>query len=539
VTRSDGRSPAWARVAPWVALLAGAAGWRAVVWARSVTIFNDGPVFLYAAKQWYTGHWSEALAQPQHPLYPVLVALVHAAGIDWENAGAAISIAGGTAAVGFAALFYRDAFGAAAAWIAAGLLVVHSRAADFSSDVQSDGLYVGLFLAGVWLAWRAIGRRSIALAIGCGVASGLAYLTRPEGLGLAIVVALFAAGAWIARAWPLRDAVAIAAAAVLAAATVAAPYAIAISRGGEGFVLTHKKSLRAMAGMPLAPPAAPQASGAPAATPQPAAPPLPPLLALVPAHPDRGEDTYAVVRARTVPARAWAAFKMVARTEKSALRYGPLVLLAIGLVSARGRPDRRGAFVFAFAGFYTVVLYALTEQIGYVSRRHALPPLVPLFGYVGLGALALGSALARVAPRRRLAPTAFAAAIAALVGLGELASQRTPRRDEERAALAAAQWLRANRAPGPLVTDRLRLGYYAGMPYVPFVRADDAVLRSFFDRALDPARGAAGARYVLLDDPDDVAAVQRTAGDRFQVVHRTEDGGREAWVFERAPSGVP
>lgn len=495
-------------------------------------MFNDGPQFLAAAQAWQAGRWSDALAQPQHPLYPVLVAIVHATGLGWENAGAAVSVLGGTAAVGFAALLFRDAFGVPAAWLGAGLLAVHARAVEFSSDVQSDGLYAGCFLAGVWLAWRAVERRSIRLAAASGVASGLAYLTRPEGLGVALVLAGLATAAWLARRWSFRDAIAVATAALLAAALVAAPYVIAISDGGGGWALTQKKSVRAMAGMSDALPAPPPATS-------PAPPPLPQLTDLVPARPDRGEDTFAVLRASTGVERAAAVTKMVARTEKSALRYAPLALVAIGLLAARGRPGRRGVLVFGLAGFYTAVLYALTLQVGYVSRRHALPPLVPLLGYAGLGALALGGWLGRIGFGGRLAPAALAAAIVAAVGLGELATQWEPRRSEERAAVAAARWLRDHGAPGPLVTDRLRLGYYAGMPYVPFVRADDATLRSFFDRALDPARGQAAARYVLLDDPDDVAAVQRAAGSRFRLAHRVEEGGRQAWVFERTEPPEP
>ena len=86
-------------------------------------------------------------------------------------------------------------------WLGAALLVVHSRAVEFSSDVQSDGLYVGLFAAATWLAWRAIGSRRASLAAGAGVAAGLAYLTRPEGLGVALVLAAWAGGAWLSGRW--------------------------------------------------------------------------------------------------------------------------------------------------------------------------------------------------------------------------------------------------------------------------------------------------------------------------------------------------
>ena len=61
-------------------------------------------------------------------------------------------------------------------------------------------------------------------------------------------------------------------------------------------------------------------------------------------------------------------FKMVARTEKSA----SLRAARAFAVGSRCAADRVGAArCSSFAGFYTVVLYALTLQVGYVSRRHA------------------------------------------------------------------------------------------------------------------------------------------------------------------------
>jgi hypothetical protein len=253
---------------------------------------------------------------------------------------------------------------------------------------------------------------------------------------------------------------------------------------------------------------------------------------------DRGEDGLAVEQAGSKPERAFASARMLLRTGRSAFRYGPLLLLVAGLVAARGRPSQRALFVAAIAVASAVLLYTLTFSMGYVSRRHALPPLLPLFGYVGLGALALGSWLAKLASRRgnawlgRASPLGIGVSIAVLVAVGELAIQREPRREQERAARAAAEWLRDHRPSGPLATTRLRLGYYAGMPYVPLVRVAAMPVESQFDEYLDEV----GVRYLLLDDPEDVEAVRRVEGERLTLLHSVRQGGREAWVFERVES---
>jgi hypothetical protein len=525
-----------------LALLCFAAALRWLLWSRAVTLFNDGPEFLELAKSAGAGQWDVVLAHPYHPLYSLLVACVHAVGFDWESAGALVGVAGGTAAVAFLFLFLRDAFGAPAAWIGAGLLAVHSRAVEFSSDIQSDGLYLGLFLAGVWLGWRAWTRRSPGNAAAAGIASGLAYLTRPEGLGLACVVTVLVGLEWLRGSWRLAPALRVAGAVATAAALCVAPYVVALQQNGGGWTLTHKKSVSQLSG------AAPPAANVASPTTAPSAPARALLRAPVPsgvsasrAQLDRGEDGLSVDQAASKPARAIASAKMLLRTSKSAFRYGVLLLFAAGLIAARGWPSQRGIFVGAIVVAYAGLLYALTFFMGYVSRRHALPPLVPLFGYAGLGALALASGFASLCSRRgiawpgRASPVWIAASIAALVGVGELATQREPRREEDRAARAAAEWLRDNRPPAPLAANRLRLGYYAGMPYVPLVRVDSVAGESHLDEYLDEV----GVRYLLLDDPKELEAVRRVEGTHLRPLHSVRQGEREAWVFERVERAEP
>ena len=523
-----------------LALLGFAAALRWFAWSRAVTLFNDGPEFLELAKSAAAGQWDAVLSHPYHPLYSLLVAGAHAVGFDWESAGALIGVAGGTAAVAFLFLFLRDAFGARAAWIGAGLLAVHSRAVEFSSDIQSDGLYLGLFIAGVWFGWRAWTRRSLRSAAAAGIASGLAYLTRPEGLGLACVLIALVGFEWLRGTWRVVPALRVAGGVATAAALCVAPYVIALEQNGGGWTLTHKKSVSQFTG--AGPASIDVASAPPRVQRMPARSPLhapvSPAIAATRIQLDRGEDGLAVEKAASRPARAFVSATMLFRTAKSAFRYGLLLLLAAGLVVARGRPSQRGLFVGAIVVAYAGLLYALTFSMGYVSRRHALPPLVPLFGYTGLGAFALASWFASFCSRRgiawpgRASPVLIAASIAVLIGVGELATQREPRREEDRAARSAAEWLRDHRSPAPLAATRLRLGYYAGMPYVPLVRVDSVSAESHLDEYLDEV----GVRYLLLDDPKELEAVRRVEGTRLRPLHSIRQGGREAWVFERVES---
>jgi hypothetical protein len=140
-------------------------------------------------------------------------------------------------------------------------------------------------------------------------------------------------------------------------------------------------------------------------------------------------------------------------------------------------------------------------------------------------------------------------------------TQREPRREEERAARAAAEWLRAHAEPGTLLADRMRLGYYAGMPYIGLGQIDAIPLRSQLGSTPDPktldskarskteigseraelhrALDEAHVRYILLDEPSDIETLRAIAGNRLRPLHRAVAGGREAWVFERVESATP
>jgi hypothetical protein len=550
------------------ALVAGAAALRWVAWQRTAVVFDDGPRFLAIARAIDAGGWATALRDSFHPLYPALTAGAHRlfgladTAPAWETAGALVSVAGGAAAVGFLFLFLRDAFGRGPAWCGALLLAAHGRAVAYASDVQSDGLYLGLFAAGLWMGWRAWRTGRAGWAAGAGAAAGLAYLTRPEGVGLALVLAGLGGLAVARRRWTVRAGAGWLAALGGAAALCMAPYVVALHEITGEWTLTHKKSVAALAageagatpGAPAAPPEATASAAAPA--PGPAPPPAPAAGAAVAAPPPSapppwlddlglsapmavapeelteeylGQDGLRIALAQSPAERAFEALRMLVRHAKSALRYGIVVLVALGLLASRGRPTARGVYALASAALYLGVLFALAASAGYLSRRHALPPLLPLFGYAGIGALAAGAWLAQAAgaPQRR----ALAGALV-LVGfvVGELTDSLAPKRRDQLAARRAAEWLREHApAPGRLAASRQRLGYYAERPFVPLTGIADEALGRYLSRT--------GARYVLVEDPDRVAALRRTEGGAVRVLYEVEAAGEAGLGAGAHPGG--
>ncbi|MDJ0868867.1 MAG: glycosyltransferase family 39 protein [Myxococcota bacterium] len=510
--------------AAWLALallLAVAAALRWVAWLRTVAIFNDGPRFLAQAQAMEAGDWRTAFAEAYHPLYALATLAVHRLGPDWETAGAVVSIAGGTAAVGFLFLFLRETFGSPVDWLGAGLLAVQSRAIEFASDVQSDGLYLGLFAAALWASWRALASRSSRVAVGAGLLAGLAYWTRPEGLGVALATAGVgvlhcARGHWPRTEWRWVAALA------LGAVLLTAPYVVLLHAETGEWRLTSKKSVSQLVGAP---------TGAVAPTPARSVPPQ--------ASPTRRPGSVAPPALPDPPPPAagergwWEAARELVGHARSTSRYAVILLVPLGLWISRGWPGERGLFLLSLVAIYGAVLFALTLNAGYVSRRHVLPFLMLLFGYAGIGAVAGGELLGRgwqraTGGRGEVRPVVAATCGALLIAGLTLHRQAEPKRSDQWAERRAAEWLRIHAPEGGRVAgERRRVGYYAGMPYVS--------LRGVSSQGLGPHLERLHVRYVVVDEPARARMLRELAerGAPWELLHHLDTQRGEAWVFGR------
>ncbi|NNL85554.1 MAG: hypothetical protein HKP27_07880, partial [Myxococcales bacterium] len=468
-----------------------AAALRALAWWRAGIMFNDGPVFIELAQAMANGDWQHAFGHDYHPLYPAAIWAASGFGLSWENAGAAVSVVSGALCVVFLFLFLRDAFGARAAWIGAILWTVQARAVDFSSDVQSDGLYALLFFAATWFGYRGWRRGSLPHLAGCGALSAAAYLARPEGLG--VVLVLGAALLW--ELWRRERSsgqlVRQGAVVALAAGLGIAPYIVAISSIQGGFTLTQKKSVAQLSGIEaLLEPGAVEV----AAT----------------AAPEENRAERWVVAADEFAGSAL-----------SAVRAEWLLPILLGVFACRGRPGARGWWLLAALALYTAVLLTLAYHAGYVSKRHVIPVAALFLGYAGLGSIFLATRLDGWEPLRGRA-VQLRYALVALLCAASLVPQFEARRADRQAAREAAEWLRDSAAPGAAVAaHKQRLAYYANAPFVsaPFMPPE---------RLLADLR-ARGARYLITDD----ARLQSLDRHRdVAVLHVAKAHGREARVFD-------
>ena len=496
-----------------VAVLAGLVRWWR--WAHTDVIFADGPRFLSIAKAVAAGDWNTVMGDDFHPLYPIAAAAAHVLVPDWETAAVMVSIAGGVLAVVGLFALTRAAFGPSVGLIAAALLALHPRAVDFTSDVQSEGLYLGLFMVSLWCGWRAISGRSSRWACAAGVCAGFAYLARPEGIGVVGVLIVLALVEVVWNGWRPGRAIGWVAALVAGVTLTAAPYVWALHQETGTFTLTRKKSIAVVLGV-RDPSSLPRLRPAPSA-------PLPALRdserAEKPVEPAGGLETL------------W----QFGRKGLKAFRYESLLLLMVGLWSSRGRPGSRGRFFGAVVGAYGIVLLGLLMSAGYVSRRHWLPVLVPLLGYAAVGVPVLGNwALGWVG--RLFAASAPSRLVATLAGMMFLAVPAAfefsePRASRHLAERHAGEFAAASPEPRVVATRRSYAAYYAQGRHLPIEPSLNT---------LDPERlRARGATHVILESEalDEARWETVLAQPGVTLVERFEAHGREALLLEVDSAG--
>lgn len=518
-----------------IALCALALALRAFSASRTAVMFNDGPEFLAIAESMARSEFARALADDYHPLYSLLTLVVWwltGAGAPERLAGCAvaISVLSGALAVACLYAFLRDAFGRGVAWIGALALAVHPYAIRFASDVQSDGLYLALFLAAATLLWYGLSRRSVAIAAWAGAFSGLAYLTRPEGIGVAMIGAAAAivlavrglAGRSGGLRWLLPGA------AVLGGALlVMSPYLVALRADTGSWTLSKKKSVTALATGEAA-----DDDEAPGRAQH-----------LRPARDDLAPipSVHAPVATPAGVARSLLASAYdLAKTFFGALRPEVAVFLVLGLWRRRGHPTPVAWYVLAFAFLYGGLLLGLAFHSGYVSRRHVLPPATLAFGWVGLGVPAFGALVTAAAGRLRPgltappAPVATAIGAALLVALGA-GKELRPHRERGLAERHAAEWLRDQAGEGGVAVEKRRDAWYARRSFVSLRAAPDTGIADYLR--------ATGARWVIAGD-DTLAerpALAAALGKELVALHSAADQREVARVYalpEALPEGT-
>jgi len=419
---------------------------RTWIAANTYLIATDSALLLSMAADMKAHEYGAALSHKQHPLYPAgIAALSSLTGLDLETCGVIISIALGSLTILPLYFIAKELFSPLAGILAALVLTFHLDSARQSADILTNATYIFFLLCGTAALLWGMKRRRLPYFLACGVASGLAYLARPEGLGLMIVAPIYLV---LCRKTTLtrgQRAGAILCVA-LACLIVAAPYMVYLQKtsGGLEHILTKKKGLLEVIGLKPQSPLE-KSSGSLRETlektlyaqSRPANPPLVQLLSLL------------------------------NEFVKTIGPFGLAALVGVIVLLAGGRPAWGNVWLALIAVMYAALVALLAINVynwNIVSQRHLLPIATICMAWAGYGMERFTSWSTGLLARRMRSLAARAAPLVLLVLIfGAMwVSMLGPRRTNQLGLKCAADIIAAQGMSSPLImTSEEKIPYYA------------------------------------------------------------------------------
>ncbi len=457
----------------------------------TLLISRDSVDYIALSQHFARGEYKELLAHDYHPLYQSLIGLLGMVMGDFETAGYIISIIMGSLAV--IPLYYlgRNIFGETAGLVGAFLFVFHPYMVRFSADVLTDPTYLCFFLSALWFGYCGLEGRGTRWFILSGVFGGLAYLTRPEGIGVVGLVGLWIIGGSILNLrqnwWSM---IGKGMTVLVAFLIFAMPYIIYLHEETGRWILTKKKSVGVLIGIDEFQLPEPEIPGQPSSM-------------LVPDHGERsfpGLFSSALAAApgddqgpkpKGLASHITSCFKVLnkfAETVHPVLF--PLFLLSLGWRIRRGESQRGDFYLLSHIIFYYFVLCLLVVTYSYtVSRRHLLPlnALVLLWSGDGLVLIAQwvsARAASTWKARWRGLSKETLLVLLCLMILIMLPKTLKVMRKDKLGVKEAGVWIQSQGIESPVeISNFTRIGYYAGgthldLPTLPPQRQMDAIERS-------------------------------------------------------------
>ena len=157
----------------------------AVLMAQGIAF--DSAAYGFMARYFLKGDFIKGLSIPGHPLYPLLMSLFSLDSTHVEMAGRLLSLFFGTLTI--IPLFYlvKEAIGQKEAIFSALFYSFHPYLVTYSGMLLTEATYWGFLILSVYFFWTGLKKEKVWRIALSGCFLGLAYLTRPEGLGYVLV----------------------------------------------------------------------------------------------------------------------------------------------------------------------------------------------------------------------------------------------------------------------------------------------------------------------------------------------------------------
>ncbi len=162
----------------------------AVLTARGMA--NDSASYGFMARDFLKGNFIEGLSQAFHPFYPFLIFLVSFDPAYVEIAGRLVSLFFGTLTL--IPIFYltKEVVDRKTAILSGLFYSFHPYLTTYSGMLLSEATYWGLLTLSIYYFWTGLKNGKIFRAMISGFFLGLAYLTRPEGIGYLFILLIWA-----------------------------------------------------------------------------------------------------------------------------------------------------------------------------------------------------------------------------------------------------------------------------------------------------------------------------------------------------------
>ncbi len=508
-----------------VFLLGFALALRLLLYKWTYLIAIDGTGFyLIPAQHFASGRWMDGLAIGYHPLYPMLVAFFSKVLRDFELSGQMVSVLFGTLTVIPIYYLARGAFGGWTAFISSLFLAILPRHVALSADFLSDPTYTFFFISAVWLGWEALRRDAWKSPLLAGLATGLAYLTRPEGIGVALVL-----GPWLLfrgihfHTWDYRRNGFACFMLLFSFLLVASPYILYLRSYTGTWTISRKPAVDRVVVLikrklffqkPKVAKATEQFDG---------------IVQML------GEE-------KEVPPRGlsrWL-YGLGSFLKVFAETFHPLLFLLfiIGLARRKAPPrwGEREAFLLSVLCLYALVLYWLSI-LSYITHRYFVFFVALCLIWSGRGLRELHQwLLQRVSPEKlakmNITATRGMAILTVLTVAIILPMSIHPQRAEKQGEKEAGLWIKSHSISSPSVyTDMVRINYYAGGTLV-FLK-DERIL---YNEIMEMARRE-GADFLVISE-EGIESIcpgffKLRRPEDLEEVFRTNKGGRKTIIVYR------
>jgi len=161
----------------------------AVLMAQGIA--HDSAAYGFIARDFLKGHFIKGLSSPAPPFYPFLISLFSMDTPHVEIIGRCLSLFFGTFTI--IPLFYlvKKTIGQKEAIFSALFYTFHPYLVTYSGMMLTEATYWGILILSVYFFWTGLKKESVWRTALSGCFLGLAYLTRPEGIGYVLVYLLW------------------------------------------------------------------------------------------------------------------------------------------------------------------------------------------------------------------------------------------------------------------------------------------------------------------------------------------------------------